>query len=121
MADSTARTGEVILDRSQPVSGRCLIRQETPVVLAGLSTALAIVGCGDAATLNNPDQAVSTALYKAVGQHPALVSCPSNIPKKVGHAFRCTITDSRGNKIGATVTETSASGSGVQLRVLVDR
>jgi hypothetical protein len=98
-----------------------LTNVRTPVVLAGLSAALAIVGCGGAATLNNPDHAVSTALYKAVGQHPALVSCPSNIPEKVGHAFRCTITDSRGNKIGATVTETSTSGSDVQLRVLVDR
>jgi hypothetical protein len=98
-----------------------LTNMRTPVVLAGLSIALAVAGCGGTATLNNPDQTVSAALFKAVGQHPASVSCPSNIPAKVGHAFRCTITDSRGNKIGTTVTETSVSGSTAQLHVVVDQ
>jgi Domain of unknown function (DUF4333) len=95
--------------------------KRTPVALAGLSIAVAIAGCGGATTLSNPDKTVSAALFKAVGQHPASVSCPANIPAKVGHVFRCTISDAKGNKIGATVTEMTVSGSTTKLHIVVDR
>jgi hypothetical protein len=105
-----------------PSSEECALHLTTkraPIAFAGLSMAIAIAGCGGAATLNNPSQSVSNGIYKAVGQRPASVSCPSNIPVKTGHTFTCTIADSTGQKLPATVTETSVSGTTAQIHISV--
>lgn len=97
--------------------GRDLRPVRAPIALVGV--AFAIAGCGTG-TLDNAEQTVSDALFRSVGQRPAKVTCPKNIPAKAGHTFRCTLTASDGSKIGSTVTETSINGSKVQLDVKVD-
>ena len=66
-------------------------------------------------------QHVSDALFKAVGQRPKSVNCPSGVEAKTGKTFRCTLTDSKGTKYGLTVTETSVSNNKVEMNIRVDQ
>jgi hypothetical protein len=95
-----------------------------PLVAVGA----ALAGCGAHAsvefggpTIDHPDQSVSEALFKSVGQRPKDVSCPDDEPAKNGHHFRCVVTADDGTRFGATVTESQVKGEHVQLDVQVDQ
>jgi hypothetical protein len=71
-------------------------------------------------TLDQPEQDVSQALVRAVGQRPQAVSCPDDVPAKNGHHFRCVVTEEGGTRFGATVTESNVHDERVHLDVQVD-
>jgi hypothetical protein len=91
-----------------------------PIGLAALAlSSVAVVGCGGTPTVSNPDKLVSDGLDQAVGQRPVSVSCPSNVPAKVGHVFHCKVViNSAGQFVVATVTETKISGSTVEVSIV---
>jgi hypothetical protein len=81
------------------------------------TAAAASIGIGPK-VIENADALVSKGLYKSVGRHPRSVSCPADIPAKVGHVFTCkVVVNAKGQYVIATVTEASITGSTVHLDI----
>jgi hypothetical protein len=91
----------------------------TLVAATGIcSTAGAVTISIGGGVLDNVNSTVAYGLYQAVGQHPVSVSCPSDVPAKVGHKFQCKVViNAKHQYVIATVTETSVNGSRVHLQI----
>lgn len=62
---------------------------------------------------------VETQLAAEVGQHPESVTCPEDLPARVGAEVRCEL-DSGDGVYGVTVTATSVEDGDVKFDIVVD-
>ncbi|GGQ83419.1 DUF4333 domain-containing protein [Streptomyces althioticus] len=64
-------------------------------------------------------QAVSDKLTATTGQRPDKVTCPENLPARVGATIRCELT-AGSDTLGVTVTTTAVNGKEVDFDIKVD-
>lgn len=97
------------------------IRAITGATLAGLGVLLT-AGCSSGDPMVHRDEVAkqaSAALEGEVGRAPDDITCPEDLPAKVGASVRCELTDA-GETIGVTVTTVSVDDGKARLDVQVD-
>ncbi len=94
-----------------------------------LATALlaALVSLGGAACSGSANvprdqvgQQISDQLNQQIGQRPDSVTCPEDLPAKVGASVRCTLKAGT-DTLGVTATVTSVEGTNVKFNIQVDQ
>lgn len=80
----------------------------------------AVPGTGQLAVAKaDVEEQAATELAAQVGRRPAAITCPSDLPARVGATLRCTLHDD-GTTFGLTVTVTAVAGTDVKFDVKVD-
>lgn len=97
------------------------MRKTVVAAVAGAAAIITLGGCSSESTVDKADLAkeVSSQLAGTADHAPESLTCPEDLPGKVGATTTCSLRDS-GETYGVKVTVTSVDGSNVKFDIKVD-
>jgi hypothetical protein len=97
------------------------MRKTVVAAVAGAAAALFLGACSSESAVAKDDLAgeVSKQLASGAGHAPESLTCPEDLPAKVGSTTTCKLSDS-GENYGVKVTVTKVDGSDVKFDIKVD-